>query len=84
MISNLKEFKNNQPANHNFGAWSAFINELGFFRDGKGGERVGNYLFSLLKGFEKGLSSNDNIKHANMIYFKIWGENKLFTTGNLS
>ena len=78
MIESLKRYKNDPSSNPNLGNWSKHLDEIDPFRDGKGGERIGKYLFWLQDGFEKGLERNDSIARANELYANKWGEDKIY------
>ncbi len=60
-----------------FGNWSSIIDELDPFRDGKGALRMGSFLESLFKGFERGLSRDDVMNLAAQEYADKWGSDKI-------
>ena len=52
-------------------------NDLDPFNDGLGAYRMGMYLDSILKGFERGLNRDDAMLNASDIYSKKWGPDKI-------
>jgi len=77
MISAMKKFKDNEQADAQLGDWSRFMTMVDQFRDGKGSERMGNYMKLLLDAFGMGLGRESAIKEANLIYAKKWGKDKI-------
>ena len=47
------------------------------FADGKGAQRMGQYLLWCLEGFAAGLEREKNIEQANEKYAKTWGKDKI-------
>ena len=77
MIKELQAYKENPSNNKELGDWSEQVNEHDPFRDGKGGERIGLYVNWLQDGFNKGLKKDECLNHANKMYVKNWGEDKI-------
>lgn len=77
LISALKKHKNNPADNADLGDWAPFKDELDPFRDGRAGERMGNYLRVLLEAFDQGSSSSEALSRANRYYAEKWGRDKV-------
>lgn len=60
-----------------FGDWSSYIDYFDPFRDGKAGERLGNYLNFLMNGYKKGLEKDIIMIEAAEYYAKKWGKDKV-------
>ena len=60
-----------------FGDWSNFINEFDPFNDNNGALRIGNYLKSIIDGYDKGMSREDILSSAAEQYSKRWGSDKI-------
>jgi len=60
-----------------FGAWSALLDELDPFRDGRAAERMGTYLKWLIEGFERGLPREAVLADAAERYCRAWGPDKV-------
>ena len=77
LIDNLIEYFKS-PANiPGFGDWSAILDELDPFRDGKGPYRMGTYLHWLIQGFEQGLDREVVLADVAERYCKKWGYDKI-------
>ena len=77
MIEAVKHYKNNPSKDFSFGDWSAHLDELDPFRDGKCSLRMGIYLRWLLEAFDGGADRNEAISDANRQYAAIWGSDKM-------
>ena len=73
----LTDFRNNPNLNDGFGDWSSMLDELDPFRDGRGAERMGNYLKWIVDGFDAGLSAEESLADAAERYMKEWGIDKI-------
>lgn len=60
-----------------FGDWSALLDELDPFRDGRAAWRMGTYLQWLLEGFKAGLSRDAILADAAARYAARWGKDKV-------
>lgn len=60
-----------------FGDWTAMLDELDPFRDGRAAERMGTYLQWLLEGFEVGLARETILADAAERYASRWGKDKI-------
>jgi hypothetical protein len=60
-----------------FGDWSTMIDEMDPFRDGRGAERMGTYLYWLLEGFKAGHDRDAILADAAERYSKQWGADKI-------
>ena len=74
-------FKNNKK-DLEFGNFSDLLNIIEPFQDEQGGKRIGDFLSSLIEGFDLGLSRNDTMARAVDIYSKAWGEDKVIKSVN--
>jgi hypothetical protein len=72
-----KRYKENALLEPGLGDFSQHIHELDPFRDGKAGERVGSYFGWLLDSFKAGKNRDAASKHANQLYGRIWGSDKV-------
>lgn len=77
MVNKLKQFKEDKNSCSDLGDWSPFYDKLDPFRDGRAGERMGQYIKWLLDSFDKNGKSEDAIKYATECYRKEWGEDKV-------
>ena len=73
----LLDHFNRSEKESGLGDWSPLFDELDPFRDGKAAERMGNYLYWLLQGFEQGLSKTANLEKVAEKYAKRWGADKI-------
>jgi hypothetical protein len=62
-----------------FGDWSAWLNEIDPFRDGRAAERMGTYLEWLMEGLKAGLPRETVLADAAERYAKIWGKDKVLS-----
>jgi hypothetical protein len=76
LLAVMKVHKSNPAANPEFGDWTPFLDRLDPFRDGRAGERMGNYLRWCLTGFDEGMDRNKVILRANEKYRDQWGSDK--------
>ena len=79
MMLELKAYKTDSRSNPDLGDWSNHLETIDPFRDGRGGERIGNYIAWLQKGFEYSLECDTTIGRANQKYADAWGEDKLYS-----
>ena len=73
----LIDFRKKPYLNDGFGDWSPMLDELDPFRDGRGAERMGNYLKWIVDGFDAGLSAEESLADAAEQYVKEWGVDKI-------
>lgn len=78
LILNIKQYKENPQSIFSLGDWSSYINMVEPFRDGKGGERIGNYMKWLLESFHRGQNREEAVHSANVLYAKEWGQDKIY------
>ena len=75
----IEDFKTTKK-NNKFGMWPAeFLNEIDQFRDGKAAFRMGNYLKSLIDGFNSGLKRDDVLSMAAEKYICLYGKDKILS-----
>ena len=67
-----------------FGNWDAILPELDPFGDQMGANRIGEYLHSILRGFEEGLGREDAMLKATEIYANKWGLDKIYINETLT
>jgi len=79
MMLELKAYKTDSRSNPDLGDWSNHLETIDPFRDGRGGERIGNYIDWLQKGFKYSLECDTTIGRANQEYADAWGEDKLYS-----
>ena len=60
-----------------FGDWSAMLEEIDPFRDGRAAERMGTYLKWLIDGFKAGLDRETVMADATERYCATWGRDKI-------
>lgn len=77
MMAVLKSYKTAPDSYPNIGDWSEHLDDLDPFRDGRGGSRIGIYIYWLLEGFVRGKSREETIDNANKLFAKSWGEDKI-------
>ena len=63
-----REFFKSKKTIPGFGDWNSIINVLDPFHDEKAANRVGSYLHSIFKGFEKGMDCEETMLQAAEIY----------------
>ena len=59
-----------------FGDWSAMLDELDPFRDGRAAERVGTYIKWLIEGFQAGGDRETVMAGAAERFCALWGSDK--------
>ena len=72
LITKLKNLKSHNDKN--VGDWTNNIKHYDSFCDGKGGERIGDYVADLKFYFDKGHALHDTILYASSNYEKKWGK----------
>lgn len=77
LMAAMKRYKANRESEPRLGDWSDHIDELDPFRDGKGGQRMGEYMRYLLEAFDKGSNKDEAIRYANGRYANQWGIDKI-------
>jgi len=76
-IEGLREYFTSDKKLLGFGDWSSIIDDLDPFRDGQGAQRMGDFLHSVILGFQDGLKSEEATLRAVEIYSKKWGSDKI-------
>ncbi|MEK9627529.1 MAG: hypothetical protein VW455_00760 [Nitrospinota bacterium] len=77
MKNALIEYFNNPESNPNLGDVSPILDQLDPFRDGKAGQRIGEFVNWYLEGLDQNLSKNDALKSATNKYAEKWGNDKV-------
>jgi len=77
LIKVLKSYKEDNTNYPRLGDWSRHIDKLDPFHDGKGGDRMGVYMGWLFDALAGGKDRDEVIRHANSLYKKKWGEDKI-------
>jgi hypothetical protein len=75
MIESIKRFARHQD--DSIGDCSDLVSKIDPFYDGRGSERVGQYLNTCLQGFDRGLNREDILEKTNEQYGSKWGKDKL-------
>ena len=68
---------------NNLGSHEEILDEIDPFRDGKAGNRIGEYLLLYLESVDKGLSRDEAINRANEIYMGKWGKDKVIVNSGI-
>ena len=80
MKTAIENYKSDPSRYNDIGLWDKnYINSLDPFRDKKGHYRIGEYINSLLEGYDQGLKKNEVIKIANANFASKWGNNNIKT-----
>jgi hypothetical protein len=79
LMAVLKRCKEHPGSEPGLGNFSSVVDELDPFRDGRAGERVGNYIRWLLEAFDEGHDRNTAIQQANERYARTWGADKVIS-----
>lgn len=77
MIAAIKKLPGDP--NSTVGDCSDLVHRIDPFRDGRGAERIGEYLDLCIRGFQQGLDRETTMENANKQYTAQWGEDKLVT-----
>ena len=77
LIASLKQYKENPSKNPSLGDWTPFVNDLDPFRDGQAAQRMGTYLMWAMEGFDEGKNRDEAIAHANNLFSRKWGKDKI-------
>lgn len=64
-------------ADDGLGDWSHFCGKIDPYRDGKGGQRMGEYMRWALESLDSGRSRDEAICYADGLYRKEWGDDKI-------
>lgn len=73
----VQQYAKNPASNPHLGDASPILDRFDPFRDGKAGERIGEYVRWYLEGVDKGLSRDNALKCATRNYADKWGEDKV-------
>jgi hypothetical protein len=75
MIAAIRAFARHED--DRIGDCCDLVSKIDPFYDGRGSERVGQYLNACLKGFDQGLNREDILEKANEQYVSKWGKDKM-------
>ncbi len=70
-------YRSNPASFPEFGDWSALLDSLDPFQDGRAAERIGVYVSWLAHGLSDGLPREQVLKQARQRYVDRWGEDKV-------
>ena len=73
----ILDYVNNPESNPALGDTSSVLDFFDPFRDGKAGQRIGEYMGWYLEGLDKGLSRDDALCISTEKYADKWGEDKV-------
>ncbi len=73
----LGSYLDDPEAYKDLGDASPVVDRLDPFRDGRSGERIGNYAADFLEALEAGLSRDEALKKATRRYAERWGRDKV-------
>lgn len=82
LIIQLKEHYEQKNGIPGFGDWSEKIDLYDPFRDGKGAFRMGNYINSIMEGYENNLTKDESLEKAAETYCNNWGSDKIVFSNN--
>jgi len=77
MIAAIKQLPGSPDST--IGDCSDLLHQIDPFRDGRGAERIGEYLNHCIRGFQGGLDREQTLENANKEYTARWGDDKLVT-----
>ena len=75
--SALLQYFDDPQSNPNLGDASSVLDEFDPFRDGKAGERIGEYVSWYLEGLSKGLNREGALQYSTRKYANKWGFDKV-------
>jgi hypothetical protein len=73
----LKEYFNNRESNPCLGDASPILDQLDPFRDGKSGQRIGEFVTWYMESLDQNLNKNEALKIATNKYAEKWGNDKV-------
>jgi len=73
----LLEYFNNRESNPNLGDASPLLDQLDPFRDGKAGQRIGEFTNWYVESLDKNLNKKEALEIATNKYAEKWGHNKV-------
>ena len=79
MITSLKRYKGDPASEPELGDFSSMMDQVDPFHDGRGGDRMGDYIRWLLEGFEAGNDRDTAIQRAHEKYANSWGPDKVIS-----
>jgi len=82
IMKKIDEFRNNGCNTVKLGDYSAVLNEIDPFRDGRASERIGAFINQLLESFNNGQGSQMALDEAIRKYSSMWGSDKVESTGH--
>jgi hypothetical protein len=74
LIAALKKLKSDPESNTHLGSWDEFMDLLDPFRDGRGRNRIGTCLTSLMKDIDRGLGRKEIFQQSLDDHRQKWGE----------
>ena len=77
LVDKLKVFKLEKELDDTLGKFDKHIETIDSFHDGKGGNRISEYLEWLWESLKQGQTNSVAITNANNLYSKKWGANKI-------
>ncbi len=80
LITALNEYRDSGKGSSDIGDWSSYLDRIDPYRDGRAGERVGNYIKSALGALEDGGTRDSAVTSANRSYAEKWGSEKIIET----
>jgi polysaccharide biosynthesis PFTS motif protein len=78
MMTKLKMYKDNREDEPSLGDWTPYLDELDPFEDRKGGYKQGFYMKYIFDALSDGKTRDEAISHANILYGRKWGSDKVF------
>lgn len=81
LIDTLKRYKADPSAARGLGDWSEYLDKIEPYRDGRAGERIGNYMGWALQAMEREESRERAITYANEMYTARWGQGRIIKMG---
>lgn len=84
MMKALKSYKKDRNNVPGLGDWSAYLDKLDPFRDGRAHERIGSYINWCLGDFNDNKNREYAINHANNKYSEKWGNDKIIPMSELA
>jgi hypothetical protein len=73
----VQEYISNPQSNPSLGDVTPVLDDLDPFRDGKAGERIGEYISWYMRELDKGVSRDDALNLATKKYAEKWGSDKV-------
>jgi len=77
LIASLKRYRDSGKGVSDIGDWSGYLDRIDPYRDGRAGERAGNYMKFALEALTAGGNREDAVVSANRLYSQKWGNGKI-------